>query len=68
MVEQENKLTLDVLPLEAGGVQLVRVYGTDPCVRLPDALPGLQGGAVHITGLGDYCFSEKARRRCALPL
>ena len=61
MVEQENKLTLDVLPLEAGGVQLVRVYGTDPCVRLPDALPGLQGGAVHITGLGDYCFSEKPR-------
>ena len=61
MVEQENKLTLDVLPLEAGGARLVRVYGTDPCVTLPGQLPGPQGGTLSLTGLGDYCFSEKPR-------
>ena len=61
MVEQANKLTLDILPLEAGGARLVRVYGTDPCVVLPAAVPAPQGGSWPIAELGDYCFSEKPR-------
>ena len=60
MVEQANKLTLDILP-QAGGAQLVRVYGTDPCVVLPGAVPAPEGGSWPITELGDYCFSEKPR-------
>ena len=60
MVEQANKLTLDILP-QAGGARLVRVYGTDPCVVLPAAVPAPAGGSWPITELGDYCFSEKPR-------
>ena len=60
MVEQASRLTLDILPL-AGGARLVRVYGTDPCVRLPGAVLAPEGGTWPITELGDYCFSEKPR-------
>ena len=58
---QENGMMLEVLPLEAGGARLVRVYGTDPCVTLPDAVPAPEGGSWALTELGDYCFSEKPR-------
>ena len=58
---QENGMTLEVLPLKAGGARLVRVYGTDPCVTLPEAVPAPEGGSWVITELGDYCFSEKPR-------
>ena len=60
MVEQANKLTLDILP-QADGARLVRVYGTEPCVVLPAAVPAPEGGSWSITELGDYCFSEKPR-------
>ena len=52
---------LEVLPLEAGGARLVRVYGQDPCVVLPGSVPAPAGGSWPITELGDYCFSEKPR-------
>ena len=58
---QENGMMLEVLPLEAGGARLVRVYGQDPCVVLPGSVPALAGGSWPITELGDYCFSEKPR-------
>ena len=58
---QENGLMLEVLPLEAGGARLVRVYGQDPCVVLPGSVPAPAGGSWPITELGDYCFSEKPR-------
>ena len=58
---QENGMMLEVLPLEAGGARLVRVYGQDPCVVLPGSVPAPAGGSWPITELGDYCFSEKPR-------
>ena len=58
---QENGMMLEVLPLEAGGARLVRVYGQDPCVVLPGSVPAPVGGSWPITELGDYCFSEKPR-------
>ena len=58
---QENGMMLEVLPLEAGGARLVRVYGTAPCVALPGTLPAPEGGSLALTELGDYCFSEKPR-------
>ena len=54
---QENGMMLEVLPLEAGGARLVRVYGQDPCVVLPGSVPAPAGGSWPITELGDYCFS-----------
>ena len=62
MTEQTGELTMDVLPLAGGGARLVRVYGADPCVRLPGAFPQPGGGTPWLlTELGDYCFSEKPR-------
>ena len=61
MVEPQTKLTLDILPLPAGGARLVRVYGTDPCAALPAAVPAPDGTSWPVTELGDYCFSEKPR-------
>ena len=58
---QENGMMLEVLPLEAGGARLVRVYGTAPCVALPGSVPAPEGGSLALTELGDYCFSEKPR-------
>ena len=58
---QENGMTLEVLPLEAGGARLVRVYGPRPCIVLPGSVPAPAGGSWPITELGDYCFSEKPR-------
>ena len=40
----------------------MRVYGGEPCVKLPGAVPAPEGeGQWPITELGDYCFSEKPR-------
>ena len=58
---QESTLTLDILPLSADSARLVRVYGTEPCITLPSALPAPEGGSSSVTELGDYCFSEKPR-------
>lgn len=55
-------LTLDYLPL-AGGARLVRVYGGQPCIALPEALPApcAGGSPLPLAELGDYCFSETLR-------
>ena len=50
---------LDVLPFKNDTARLVRVYGDEPCITLPEALPAPEGGTLTITELGDYCFSEK---------
>mgnify|MGYP004676879453 FL=1 len=55
-------MILDIYPLSAATARLVRVYGNDPCVVLPEALPGPQGEQWTLTELGDYCFSEKPRK------
>ena len=52
---------LDVLPFKNDMARLVRVYGDEPCITLPEALPAPEGGTLTITELGDYCFSEKPR-------
>ena len=55
-------MILDILPLAGGAARLVRVYGGEPCVKLPGAVPAPEGeGQWPITELGDYCFSEKPR-------
>ena len=55
-------MILDLFPLTADTARLVRVYGDEPCVTLPESLPAPEGeGALAITELGDYCFSEKPR-------
>ena len=55
-------MILDILPLSGGTARLVRVYGDEPCVLLPAALPAPEdAGEWAITELGDYCFSEKPR-------
>ncbi|MFR8717741.1 MAG: hypothetical protein ACLVES_08560 [Faecalibacterium prausnitzii] len=55
-------MILDILPLAGGTARLVRVYGGEPCVKLPGAVPAPEGeGQWPITELGDYCFSEKPR-------
>ena len=55
-------MILDILPLAGGMARLVRVYGGEPCVKLPGAVPAPEGeGQWPITELGDYCFSEKPR-------
>ena len=55
-------MILDILPLAGGTARLVRVYGGEPCVKLPEAVPAPEGeGQWPITELGDYCFSEKPR-------
>ena len=55
-------MILDILPLAGGTARLVRVYGGEPCVKLPGAVPAPEGeGEWPITELGDYCFSEKPR-------
>ena len=55
-------MLLDILPLAGGAARLVRVYGGEPCVKLPGAVPAPEGeGRWPITELGDYCFSEKPR-------
>ena len=52
-------MILDILPLAGGTARLVRVYGGEPCVKLPGAVPAPEGeGQWPITELGDYCFSE----------
>lgn len=55
---------LDVFLLPNHTFCLCRVYGDEPCVVLPAALPAPDGTPRNITELGDYCFSEKPR---ALP-
>ena len=51
-------MILDILPLAGGTARLVRVYGGEPCVKLPGAVPAPEGeGQWPITELGDYCFS-----------
>ena len=52
---------LDVLPLRNNTLRLCRVYGEEPCIVLPEVLPGEDGTPLPITELGDYCFSEKPR-------
>ncbi len=52
---------LDVLPFKNDTARLVRVYGDEPCITLPEALPAPEGDTLTITELGDYCFSEKPR-------
>lgn len=52
---------LDVLPLQNNTLRLCRVYGEEPCIVLPEVLPGEDGTPLPITELGDYCFSEKPR-------
>ena len=55
-------MILDILPLAGGTARLVRVYGGEPCVKLPGAVSAPEGeGQWPITELGDYCFSEKPR-------
>ena len=54
---------LDVLPFKNDTARLVRVYGDEPCITLPEALPAPEGGTLTITELGDYCFSEVCLRR-----
>lgn len=56
-------LMLDYLPLAGGGARLVRVYGEQPCIVLPEELPAPQagGGALPLTELGGYCFSDTQR-------
>ena len=61
MAEYADRLTLDLLPLAGGGARLVRVYGTDPCLSLPETVPAPDGSSWTLTELGDYCFSEKPR-------
>ena len=51
---------IDVSILEHAA-RIVRVYGELPCVTLPPEVPGPEGGALPVTELGDYCFSEKPR-------
>lgn len=53
-------MILQVLPLAEGAAQLVRVYGQDPVLQLPDTLPG-PGGPLPLTQLGDYCFAPALR-------
>ena len=54
-------MLLDLLPLQNNTARLVRVYGDEPCVAVPETVPGPQGGVLAITELGDYCFSETPR-------
>lgn len=54
-------MLLDLLPLQNDTARLVRVYGDEPCVSVPETVPGPQGGVLAITELGDYCFSETPR-------
>ena len=58
-------MQFDILPLPGGAARLVRVYGGEPCVELPGAVPAPSdaetAGPWSITELGDYCFSEKPR-------
>lgn len=61
MAERYGTMELEVLPLTEGTARLVRVYGTTPCITLPEALPAPEGGSFALTELGDYCFSEKPR-------
>ena len=60
-VVREFFVFLDVLPFKNDTARLVRVYGDEPCITLPEALPAPEGGTLTITELGDYCFSEKPR-------
>ena len=47
-------MILDILPLAGGTARLVRVYGGEPCVKLPGAVPAPEGeGRWPITELGD---------------
>ena len=59
---QENGMMLEVLPLEAGGARLVRVYGQDPCVVLPGSVLIFQGPA---KGLKKNQQTQPVRRRIA---
>lgn len=43
---------LDVLPFKNDTARLVRVYGDEPCITLPEALPAPEGGTLTITELG----------------
>lgn len=38
-------MILDILPLAGGTARLVRVYGGEPCVKLPGAVPAPEGRA-----------------------
>ena len=52
-------MILDILPLAGGTARRGRVYGGEPCGKLPGAGPAAEGeGQGPITELGDYCFSE----------
>lgn len=55
-------LTLDYLPF-ADSARLVRVYGGQPCIALPETLPAPRAGdsPLPLAELGDYCFSETLR-------
>ena len=37
---------LDVLPFKNDTARLVRVYGDEPCITLPEALPAPEGGTL----------------------
>ncbi len=55
-------MLLDILPLTNHTARLVRVYGDEPCVVIPDTVPApADGTPLTITELGDYCFSEHPR-------
>ena len=51
---------IDVLILE-NSARLVRVYGGEPCVTVPESVPAPTGETLPLTELGDYCFSEHPR-------
>lgn len=53
----------DYTLLPGGGAALVRAYGDDPVLALPEALPGPGGCALPLVQLGPYCFAETARDR-----
>lgn len=53
-------MVLDYLPLPDGTARLVRVYGNEPCITLPQSVPETDRERP-ITELGDYCFSESPR-------
>ena len=51
-------MILDILPLAGGTARLVRVYGGEPCVKLPWAVPAPEGdGPWPLTQLGANSFS-----------
>ena len=51
----------DYTLLPGGGAALVRAYGDNPVLTLPEALPGPGGCTLPLVQLGGYCFAETVR-------